>query len=70
METILTVLKTALGFFIAMAMWFLWMKYVRRRSGCRRDQDVLEYMAHGCAGCQGQGACHTRKAEEEYHEPA
>jgi hypothetical protein len=70
METILTFLKTALGIFVAMALWFLWMTYVRRRSGCRRDSDVLEHMLHGCAGCQGEGACHNRKAEEEHHELA
>jgi hypothetical protein len=70
METIVTLLKTALGFFLVLAAWFVWMSYVRRRSGLRRDRDVLEHMTHGCAGCQNQGRCQNPKAEEEHHEPA
>jgi hypothetical protein len=63
METITAVLKTALGIFVTMAAWFLWMKYIRRTSGCQSDQDVLEHMAHGCAGCKGDGACHQPRNE-------
>jgi hypothetical protein len=70
METIFAILKTAGAIFAVMALWFLWMTFVRRRSGCRRDGDVLEHMTHGCAGCQGGGACHNRKVEEEPHELA
>ncbi len=68
METITALLRTALGIFLVLGAWFLWMTYVRRKSGCRRDRDVLEHMTHGCAGCQGGGACHNRKADEEHHE--
>jgi hypothetical protein len=68
METILSALKAAAAIFVVMALWFLWMTYVRRRSGCRRDRDVLEHMTQGCAGCRGADACHSRKAEEEKHE--
>jgi hypothetical protein len=70
MEMIINVLKTASAIFVTMAVWFLWMKYVRRASGCQRDQDVLEHMAHGCAGCQGDGACRQPKAKEDHREPA
>ncbi len=70
METIFSALMTALGLFVVLAGWFIWMNYVRRSSKCQRDRDVLENMTHGCAGCQGDGACHNRKAEEEHHELA
>ena len=70
METMIALLNTVLAFFLVMAGWFLWMSYVRKKAGARRDHDVLEHMTHGCAGCQGQGRCHNRKAGEEHHEPA
>ena len=70
METLLAVLKTAAGLFLVLAACFAWMWYVRRNSGCRKDGDVLEHMAHGCAGCKGDGACHNRNVEEEHHELA
>jgi hypothetical protein len=69
MEIVVSVLKAVGAIFSVMALWFLWMTYVRRRSGCRADKDVLEHMTHGCTGCQG-GVCHQREAEEEHHELA
>lgn len=68
MDLIATFLRTALAIFLVMGAWFLWMAYVRRKSGLRCDRDVLEYMTHGCASCQGQGRCHSRKLEKEHHE--
>ncbi len=68
MEMMAAFLRAALAFFLIMGAWFLWMSYVRRKSGLRRDQDVLEDMTHGCAGCQNQGRCQSKK--EEHHEPA
>ena len=65
---LLDLLKAVAGIFVLMAGWFLWMTFVRRASGCGRNQDVLEYMAHGCAGCKNQSTCLKRKAEETYHE--
>lgn len=68
METIVALLRASLAFFLVIGGWFLWMSYVRRRSGMRRDRDVLEHMTHGCAGCQNQGRCQSKK--EEHHELA
>lgn len=70
METMVMFLRTALAFFLILAAWFLWMSYVRLKSGARRDKDVLEHMTHSCAGCQNQGRCKTKKVEEEHHELA
>jgi hypothetical protein len=64
METIKSVLGTAAAIFIALAVWFAFQAFVRRRSGGRCDRDVLEFMTHGCAGCKGDGACHGKKAEQ------
>ena len=68
METVISALDTALGIFVALALWFLFMSFVRRRSGCRGDKDVLEFMTHGCAGCKGDGACSKNKSEREHRE--
>jgi len=68
-DTILAFLKAALGIFIVMALWYGWMSWVRRKSGARKDHDVLEHMVDSCAGCQNQGTCLTRK-ERHRHESA
>jgi hypothetical protein len=70
METMVMLLRAVLAFFLVLAGWFLWMSYVRRKSGLRRDKDVLEHMTHSCSGCQNQGRCHNKKTEEEHHELA
>lgn len=70
METIVSIVKTSVGIFVTTTVWFLWMGYVRRWSGCRHDQDVLEHVAHGCGGCKGEGACHSSKGRGEHHELA
>lgn len=70
METLLAVLETAGGFFLILAVCFTGSWLVRRRSGCHRDRDLLEHMAHGCAGCQGGGACQNSTVEKEHHELA
>ena len=67
MEILTAALKTTLAFFIVMALWFLWMTYVRRKSGAPGDQDVLEHMTK-CAGCQNSEKCHNRKAQEKQNE--
>jgi len=66
METLVHVVSTSVGIFVALAVWFGIQGYVRRRSGCRRDRDVLEFMAHGCAGCKGGEACHSKQGEEKH----
>ena len=57
----LVTLATCVGGLLAiMAVWIAVQSIVRKRSGCGNDKDVLEHMAHGCAGCKGDGACHNR----------
>lgn len=68
MDVMVALMRAVLAFFLVLAGWFLWMSYVRRKSGVPRDKDVLEHMTHGCAGCKNQGRCHSKK--EEHHEPA
>jgi hypothetical protein len=70
METIFDFAKAILGILIVLAIWFGVQAFVRRRSGCGSNQDVLDFMKHGCAGCKGNGACHNRGKEEEHHELA
>jgi hypothetical protein len=68
MEILFTALKAALAFFLVMSLWFLWMAYVRRKSGSQSDQDVLVRLTRGCAGCQNSEKCHNRKAQEKQNE--
>lgn len=66
MEIIRNIAGTAISIFVALAAWVAFQGFIRRGSGCKRDRDVLEFMAHGCAGCKGDGACKNRKAEEQH----
>ena len=68
METLLSIGKTVGATFVVLSIWYLYLSLVRRKSGCRRDADLLEYMTHGCAGCKGDGACRRKEAQEEQHE--
>ena len=68
--TLLELLKAMAGFAIVLGGWLLIQYFIRRQSGCARDKDPLDYMPHGCAGCQGKGHCKKLKDEEHHHEPA
>ena len=70
MEAIFSFVKAILGFLTILLIWFGIQAFIRRRSGCKSNQDVLDFMKHGCAGCKGDGACHNRGKEEEHHELA
>lgn len=71
METILAAAKAVLGMFVVMAVWLAIQGFVRWRSGCGHDKDVLDFMLHGCGGCSGRGQCHKRHEERNHHhEPA
>jgi hypothetical protein len=67
LHTVLTLVGTVLGLFLALGAWFLIQAYVRWKSGCGADQDLLEYMAHGCASCKGAGSCSRLKEQKEHH---
>jgi hypothetical protein len=70
MEAIINLAKAVVGFLAVMLIWFGIQAFIRRRSGCRSGEDVLDFMKHGCSGCKGNGACHKRGKEEEHHELA
>lgn len=67
-NTVVTLLATILGLFLALGAWFLIQSYFRWKSGCGGDRDLLEYMAHGCTGCKGPGSCgRVKEAAKEHH---
>ena len=68
METLLDLAKAFLAFAVVLGLWFGVQAFIRRRSGCGRNNDVLDFMKHGCAGCKGDGACHNRGKEQHQHE--
>ena len=70
METLFNLVRAIVGMAVVMVLWFGIQTFVRRRSGCGANQDVLDFMKHGCAGCKGNGACHNRGKEEKHHELA
>lgn len=69
LQTILTLGATILGLFLVLGAWFLLQTYFRWKSGCGSDRDLLEYMAHGCSGCKGDGPCARTESKEHHHEP-
>lgn len=70
METLLTLAGTVAGILAVMAIWFGIQAFIRRRSGCGANTDVLDFMKHGCSGCKGNAACHNRGKEDQDHELA
>jgi hypothetical protein len=54
---VLGVLKAAAGFFIVMAIWLGIQAFARKRGGCARDRDMLDYMLHGCGNCLHGNTC-------------
>ena len=68
LNTIISLLATILGLFVALGAWFAIQSYFRWKSGCGGDRDLLDYMAHGCGGCKGTGACSRIEAKEHHHE--
>lgn len=58
---LLSVLRAAAGFFIVMAVWLGIQAFARRRGGCARDRDMLDYMLHGCGNCLHGGNCEKSK---------
>ena len=58
---LLSVLKAAAGFFLVMEGWIGIQTFARRKSGCAKDRDMLDYMLHGCASCLHGGSCEKSK---------
>lgn len=67
METLALLAKAMLGMGLVMGTWLAVQEVARRRSGCLRDHDTLDYMAHGCGGCvrAGSGGCKNRRLDKE-----
>lgn len=64
MDFFINLAKAVTGFSVVMIVWFAIQAFTRKKSGCASNQDVLDYLKHGCAGCKGDGACHNRGREE------
>jgi hypothetical protein len=62
---LLAVLKAAGGFFVAMSAWLGIQAFARRKGGCARDRDMLDYMLHGCGNCLHGGSCGKSKEAQE-----
>ncbi len=70
METLFNFARAFVGMMIVLVIWFGIQAFIRRKSGCGRNEDVLDFMKHGCAGCKGKDACHNRGKDKEHHELA
>jgi hypothetical protein len=70
METIIELARTVGGILAVLVIWFGIQAFIRRHSGCGSTHDVLDHLKHGCAGCKGEGACHSRLKKEDHHELA
>ena len=69
-EALLSIIEAVSGMLLILAAWLGFQGFVRRQSGCRSDQDVLDHMAHGCGGCTGTKSCRNREIERKHHELA
>ena len=61
MQQVFDLAKGVLGLLTVLILWFGIQAFIRRRSGCESQKDVLDFMKHGCAGCKGDGACHNKR---------
>jgi hypothetical protein len=61
LSALVSVLKAAAGFFIVMSAWLAIQAFARRRGGCARDRDMLDYMLHGCGNCLHGNTCEKSK---------
>lgn len=67
-DTWFALLRTTGVFAIIFGVWIIVQLIVRKQSGCLRDKDPLDYMAHGCANCTRKtGECSHRIREESHH---
>jgi len=71
-DLIVSVLTAAGSIAVVLGLWYVLQMYLRYKSGCGKDRDLLEFMAHGCAGCKGPGSCgrnpEHEETEEHHHE--
>lgn len=76
-NNVLTLVVAVLGMALLLGLWYAIQMYLRFKGGCGKDRDLLEFMAHGCAGCKGPGTCHlpdrteseeAASKEEHHHE--
>jgi hypothetical protein len=56
-EFALKSLLAIFGFLVVMGAWYAIQMYVRFKSRCGQDRDLLEFMAHGCGGCKDAASC-------------
>ena len=71
-DPVIKALTASFGIAVVLGLWYVIQTFLRFKSGCGKDRDLLEFMAHGCAGCKGPGSCgrnpgHT-ETEEHHHE--
>jgi hypothetical protein len=59
-ETAVQLVEAVAGMFAVLGLWILIQNFVRKRSGCRADHDVLDFMAHGCGSCVRGETCRNR----------
>ena len=67
LKALLHVFEVAAGMFIVLGVWLGVQNFVRRKSGCGRDRDMLDFMLHGCGGCANSGICTKGRKDGEHH---
>jgi hypothetical protein len=59
-HALLSLVVAVFGMAAVLGIWFLIQAAVRLRSGCRPDRDVLDYLLHGCGGCDNIRCAHRK----------
>jgi hypothetical protein len=65
LRALLHVFEAAAGMFVVLSVWLGIQNFVRWRSGCGGDRDMLEFMLHGCGSCANSGNCTRRRKDGE-----
>jgi hypothetical protein len=63
-DALFDVLRVAGGFLTVMVVWIAIQAFVRRKSSCGRDRDMLDFMLNGCGACANKSACSHKKGHQ------
>jgi hypothetical protein len=69
LNALFELLNVVAGFLVVMSVWLGIQAFVRRRSGCGKDRDMLDFMLNGCGGCANGATCGRKGELGGHHEP-
>ncbi len=65
LNSLFRALEAAGGMLVVLLVWLALQWLARSRSRTRAGDDPLAPLFHGCAGCNGSGACHNLTSDHD-----